>query len=117
MVRTSANPPVYHVLGGDTAHVPFLITQAIPSKVALFPEAVQNPAGSHEKLTCMHDDLAEAYAVMAKLRRMGQEENIHITVAHDASMELLLPEGDIVSFEGTLAEVTAFKNRDQTRGY
>lgn len=98
MVRTSANPPVYHVLGGDTAHVPFLITQAIPSKVALFPEAVQNPAGSHEKLTCMHDDLAEAYAVMAKLRRMGQEEIF-------TSLLLMMHQWSCCSLKGTLSRL------------
>lgn len=115
MVRTSTNPPVYYILGSDTAHFPYLMSQVRPSKVALWPESALNPSGSADKLTSMHHDLGEAYKSMAKMQRMNQENNVHVILAHDRSMDLVLPEGDFIPLEGTLEEVNKFKGRDQTR--
>lgn len=61
----------------------------------------------------MHVDLAEAYNSMAKLRRMNEEKNVHVWIAHDKSMDLILPKEDFIPLEGTLEEVERFKERNQ----
>lgn len=60
----------------------------------------------------LHNDLPEAYASMAKMRRMDQEENVQVILAHDSSVDLFLPKGDFVPLAGTLEEVRKFKSRE-----
>lgn len=49
------------------------------------------------------------------MRRMNQEENIQVILAHDASVDLFLPEGDFITLDGTVAGISRFKNRDETK--
>lgn len=60
----------------------------------------------------MHHDLPEAYASIAKMRRMDQEENLAVILAHDLSVDLFLAEGDFVPLAGTLEEVGNVKSRN-----
>lgn len=113
LVRTSTNPPVYHVLGSDTAHSPTLLSSNT-AKVAVYPESLLDPSSGSQKLTSMHGDLAEAYKSIAKMRRMDLEENMNVCLAHDPTLTRVLPKGDFVRLEGSLEELERFKLRDRS---
>lgn len=77
------------------------------------PEMIN--ASLPEKLTSMHADVQEAYISMAKMRRMDLEENVNVCLAHDNTMERVVPKGGFVKFSGTLEELERFKGRSRVR--
>lgn len=123
LVRTSVNPPAYYVLGGDTAHlIDLLNTPKTPhTKTGVFPLKalkILHPEMPDEEaertMTSMHQDLAEAYATMAKMGRLDMEPNVNVILPHDVTMELVLGKGDFVRLDGTLDELKRLKNRDRS---
>lgn len=52
---------------------------------------------------------------MAKMRRMDIEENVNVCLAHDNTMERVVPKGEFVKFQGTLEELERFKRRSRVR--
>lgn len=115
-MRTSTQPPVYHILGSDTAHDVHLINspERLRTKAGVFPGSLlgYNVGG---RLLSMHADLAEAYVSMAKMGRMDEEANVNVCLAHDPTMESVLAPGDFVPLEGGLEELQRFKNRNKSR--
>lgn len=116
LVRTSTQPPVYHILGSDTAHDIHMINspERLRTKAGIFPGSLLG-YDTGGKLLSMHADLAEAYASMAKMGHMDEEENVNVCLAHDPTMGSVLPSGDFVTLEGDLEELQRFKGRDKSR--
>lgn len=113
LVRTSTNPPVYHVLGSDTTHTPTLLSSS-KVKVAVYPESILDTTSTSGKLTSIHADLAEAYQSIAKMRRMDLAENINVCLAHDPTITSVFSRADFIKFEGTMEELVRLKGRDRT---
>ncbi|KAF8333137.1 beta-lactamase-like protein [Cantharellus anzutake] len=124
LVRTSGNPPIYHLLASDTTH--HIILAREPKQpslrrplISIFPEDPNKPSN----LLSFHDDLEEAYRTIAKAERMDLEENVNVFLAHDISLDRLLRGGigsaqggvqakNWFTLDGNAAELKRFKDRE-----
>ena len=109
------SPPLYYLLGSDSAHVITLIDSPDPRPVAGLFHATYYDKNAHPaELISGHDYLDLAYESMAKLGRMDREPNIVLLLAHDVTIDAFIPPGDFIPLDGNAEEVKRLKARDRT---
>lgn len=97
LVRTTTNPDTYVILAGDSAHVRGLYSccpgcAQPPFRAGLYPAAdgLSPSERARGGLLAIHYDLPAAYANMARMGRMEEEDNVTVILGHDLEWEKIL---------------------------